>query len=158
MPGGSVVRSYTLTQKRAVFPAFSPREVTFSQMRKIGVHFIIYQLELEAMRRMIQNNWRMQKLNVHFVAMATKPQRVHLKRLFFIWWFVVGTLYLHCSCSATTELVQFLVSFHSVCFCVRGVFFGALPQIACLVRSPQYQFTRSWSSFETVVQTTAWPH
>jgi len=33
----------TLTQKRAVFPAFSSREVTLGQMRKIGIHFIIYQ-------------------------------------------------------------------------------------------------------------------
>ena len=31
-----------LTQKRAVFPAFSSREVTLSQTRKIGIHFIIY--------------------------------------------------------------------------------------------------------------------
>ena len=40
MPGESVVT--TLTQKWAVFPAFSSREVTSSQMRKIGIHFIIY--------------------------------------------------------------------------------------------------------------------
>jgi len=32
----------TLSQKRAVFPAFSSREVTLGQMRKIGIHFIIY--------------------------------------------------------------------------------------------------------------------
>jgi len=32
----------TLTQKQAVFPAFSSREVTIGQMRKIGIHFIIY--------------------------------------------------------------------------------------------------------------------
>jgi len=41
MPGGSVVS--TLTQKRAVFPAFSSCEITIGQMRKIGIHFIIYQ-------------------------------------------------------------------------------------------------------------------
>jgi len=40
MPGGPVVT--TLTQKRAVFPAFSSRVVTLGQMRKIGIHFIIY--------------------------------------------------------------------------------------------------------------------
>jgi len=34
MPGGSVVT--TLTQKRAVFPAFSSREVTLGQMRKMA--------------------------------------------------------------------------------------------------------------------------
>jgi len=32
----------TLSQKRAVFPAFSPREVTSGQMRTIGIHFVIY--------------------------------------------------------------------------------------------------------------------
>jgi len=40
MPDGSVIT--TLTQKRAVFTAFSSREVTLGQMRKIGIHFIIY--------------------------------------------------------------------------------------------------------------------
>ena len=40
IPGGSVIT--TLTQKRAVFPTFSSREVTFGQMRTIGIHFIIY--------------------------------------------------------------------------------------------------------------------
>jgi len=40
MQGGSVVT--TLTQQRAVFPAFPSREVTSGQMRKIGIHFIIY--------------------------------------------------------------------------------------------------------------------
>jgi len=40
MPGQSVVT--ILTQKRAVFPAFSSRGVTSGQMRKIGIHFIIY--------------------------------------------------------------------------------------------------------------------
>jgi len=40
MPGGSAIT--TLTQKRAVFPAFSSREVTIGQMRKIGIHFIIH--------------------------------------------------------------------------------------------------------------------
>jgi len=40
MPGESVVT--TLTQKWAVFPAFSSREVTSGQMRKIVIHFIIY--------------------------------------------------------------------------------------------------------------------
>jgi len=40
MPGGSVV--ITLAQKRAVFPAFSLREVTLGQMCKIGIHFIIF--------------------------------------------------------------------------------------------------------------------
>jgi len=42
MPGGSVVT--TLTQKRAVFPAFSSHEVTAGQMRKIGIHFIIHRM------------------------------------------------------------------------------------------------------------------
>jgi len=42
MPGRSVVT--TLTQKRAVFPVFSSRDVTLGQMRKIGIHFIIYLL------------------------------------------------------------------------------------------------------------------
>jgi len=32
----------TLSQKRAVFPAFSLHEVTLGQMWKIGIHFIIY--------------------------------------------------------------------------------------------------------------------
>ena len=40
MLGGSVVS--TLMQKWAVFPAFSSREVTLGQMRKNGIHFIIY--------------------------------------------------------------------------------------------------------------------
>jgi len=40
IPGESTVT--TLTQKRAVFPAFSSREVTSGQIRKIGIHFIIY--------------------------------------------------------------------------------------------------------------------
>jgi len=40
MPGGSVVT--TLTQKRAVFPAFSFHEVTLVQMCKIYIPFIIY--------------------------------------------------------------------------------------------------------------------
>jgi len=40
MSGGSAITS--LTQKRAVFPVFSSREVTLGQMRKIGIHFIIY--------------------------------------------------------------------------------------------------------------------
>jgi len=40
MWGGSAIT--TLTQKRAVFPAFSLREVTLGQVRKIGIHFIIY--------------------------------------------------------------------------------------------------------------------
>jgi len=40
VPGESVVT--TLTQKRAVFPTFSSREVTSGQMRKIGIHFITY--------------------------------------------------------------------------------------------------------------------
>jgi len=37
-----MLTSATLTQKRAVFPALSSREVTLGQMRKIGIHFIIY--------------------------------------------------------------------------------------------------------------------
>jgi len=36
----------TLSQKRAVFPAFSSREVTLGQMCKIGIHFIIYLLRM----------------------------------------------------------------------------------------------------------------
>jgi len=40
LPGESVVTA--LTQKRAVFPAYSSREVTSGKMRKIGIHFIIY--------------------------------------------------------------------------------------------------------------------
>jgi len=40
MPGRSVVT--TSMQKRAVFPAFSSREVTLGQMRTIGIHYIIY--------------------------------------------------------------------------------------------------------------------
>jgi len=40
MPCESVAA--TLTQKRAVFLAFSSREVTSDQMRKIGIHYIIY--------------------------------------------------------------------------------------------------------------------
>jgi len=32
----------TLTQKRAMFPAFSSREITLGQMCKIGMHFNIY--------------------------------------------------------------------------------------------------------------------
>jgi len=40
MSGGSVITA--LTQERAVFPAFSSREITSGQMRKIGIHFIIY--------------------------------------------------------------------------------------------------------------------
>jgi len=32
----------TLSQKRAVFPAFSSSEVTLGQMLKIGILFIIY--------------------------------------------------------------------------------------------------------------------
>ena len=43
MPGGSVVT--TLTQKRAVFPVFSSRDVTLGQMRKIGTHSIIYRFD-----------------------------------------------------------------------------------------------------------------
>jgi len=46
MPGGSVVT--TLTQKRAVFPAFSSREVTLHQLPKIGIHFIIHPKSLTA--------------------------------------------------------------------------------------------------------------
>jgi len=38
----SVLISTTLSQKRAVFPAFSSHEVTLGQMRKISIHFIIY--------------------------------------------------------------------------------------------------------------------
>jgi len=37
------------------------------------------QLQLET-SHMIQNNCRMRKLNMYFVAMATKPLRAHLKR------------------------------------------------------------------------------
>ena len=37
----------TLSQKRAVFPAFSSRKVTSGQMRKIGIHFIIYRIGLD---------------------------------------------------------------------------------------------------------------
>jgi len=36
------LRPATLSQKRAVFPAFSSRDVTLCHMRKIGIHFIIY--------------------------------------------------------------------------------------------------------------------
>jgi len=32
----------SLSQKRAVFPAFSSREITLGQMRKIGIDFIIF--------------------------------------------------------------------------------------------------------------------
>jgi len=35
-----------LSQKRAVFPAFSLRGVTLGQMCKIGIHFIIYRIIL----------------------------------------------------------------------------------------------------------------
>ena len=37
-----VIISATLLQKRAVFPAFSSREVTLGQISKIGIHSIIY--------------------------------------------------------------------------------------------------------------------
>jgi len=37
------IGSYYLDAERAVFPAFPSREVTSGQMRKIGIHFIIYQ-------------------------------------------------------------------------------------------------------------------
>jgi len=35
-----------LSQKRAVFPAVSSREVTLGQMRKISIHFIIFLLKV----------------------------------------------------------------------------------------------------------------
>jgi len=43
------IRNYStiLTQKREVFPAFSSREVTLGQMRKIDIHFIIYRIFLD---------------------------------------------------------------------------------------------------------------
>jgi len=34
-----------LSQKRAVFPSLSSREVTLGQMRKIGILLIIYHLD-----------------------------------------------------------------------------------------------------------------
>ena len=60
MPGGSVVT--TLTQKRAVFPAFSSREVTLGQMRKTGIHFIIYR---EAVVEMTQLRLRSSSFHEH---------------------------------------------------------------------------------------------
>jgi len=41
------IGSSSLTQKRAVFLAFSSREVTSGRMRKTGIHFIIYPLTVE---------------------------------------------------------------------------------------------------------------
>ena len=62
-----------------------------------------------------------------------------------IWWFVVGALQLQWSCSATTEFLQFQVSFHLFIFVVvLGEFPAALPYTVRLVRRLQCQFTRSW--------------
>ena len=47
-PLGISDRNTTLTQKRAVFPAFSSLEVTLGQMCKIGIHFIINHMDMES--------------------------------------------------------------------------------------------------------------
>jgi len=47
-----------LTQKRAVFPAFSSCEVTLGQMRKVGIHFIIYHLSpSDSLTRVNDSTW-----------------------------------------------------------------------------------------------------
>jgi len=46
----------TLSQKRAVFPAFSLLEVTLGQICKIGIHFIIYQGKVDLKTTSVTDN------------------------------------------------------------------------------------------------------
>ena len=47
----SSFHTFTLSHKLAVFPAFSSRKVTLGQMRKIGIHFIIYPVYHEKLHK-----------------------------------------------------------------------------------------------------------
>jgi len=64
MPAGSAFT--TLTQKRAVFPAFSSREVTLDQMRKIGIHFFI-NLVFPAFSSREVTLGQMRKISIHSI-------------------------------------------------------------------------------------------
>jgi len=57
-----VLISATLSQKRAVFPEFSSREVTLGQMRKINIHFIIYPIIIGLETKPVNDN-KMKKVS-----------------------------------------------------------------------------------------------
>jgi len=47
-----------LTQKRALFPAFSWREVTSGTMRKIGIHLIIHHQQVTQKMKLLKRGKR----------------------------------------------------------------------------------------------------